>query len=55
MLWRSLMCGIRQSTVTAVPSAVSYPFIYTADDRIDLAGLLERHFGMAVDVSVVSE
>ena len=27
-----------------VPEAVSYPFIYTADDRIDLAGLLERHY-----------
>ena len=27
-----------------VPEAVSYPFIYAADDRIDLAGLLERHY-----------
>ena len=27
-----------------VPEAVSYPFIYTADDRIDLGGLLERHY-----------
>src|SRR5947209_18135435 len=26
------------------PDAVSYPFIYSADDRIDLGGMLERHY-----------
>jgi transglutaminase-like putative cysteine protease len=26
------------------PDAVSYPFIYSADDRIDLGRLLERHY-----------
>jgi hypothetical protein len=25
------------------PEAVSYPFIYSADDRIDLGRMLERH------------
>jgi len=26
------------------PDAVSYPFIYSADDRIDLGRMLERHY-----------
>ena len=31
------------------PEAVSYPFIYTADDRIDLGRLLERHYPVPTD------
>jgi transglutaminase-like putative cysteine protease len=31
------------------PEAVSYPFIYSADDRIDLGRMLERHYRDPVD------
>jgi transglutaminase-like putative cysteine protease len=33
-----------RSTFQIAPEAVSYPFIYSADDRIDLGRMLERHY-----------
>jgi transglutaminase-like putative cysteine protease len=35
---------VEQPASQIAPSAASYPFIYSADDRIDLGRMLERHY-----------
>src|SRR6267378_745461 len=34
---------VKRPAFQITPEAVSYPFIYSADDRIDLGRMLERH------------
>lgn len=34
----------KQPAFQTTPEAVSYPFIYSADDRIDLGRLMDRHY-----------